>query len=142
MSSLFPTSNPKPSILVRDTTSSPPIPLALKLGDANLDGFPDVLFVSAQPSNKEYTPTLAISVGCDDSSTSRLVGDGASPAQELNAASPGKAKNEEVGPDAGCTTDGQGRRGFRVLQKGVAPMKQIVDARGVSFIDIDEDVRS
>ncbi|KAG6899532.1 hypothetical protein C0993_009348 [Termitomyces sp. T159_Od127] len=44
LSALFPDS---PSLLALDTTYTPPIPLSLKLGDANLDGFPDILLITA-----------------------------------------------------------------------------------------------
>lgn len=42
---------------------------------------------------------------------------------------------------AGCDAKGQGRRGFRLLQKGAGSLEAMNDARGVTFIDMDEDVR-
>ncbi|KIY68406.1 hypothetical protein CYLTODRAFT_374377 [Cylindrobasidium torrendii FP15055 ss-10] len=45
-------------LLVQDTTLSPPVPLPIKLGDANLDGFTDFLFIAGG------TPRLAYSVNC------------------------------------------------------------------------------
>ena len=50
------------SLLVLDTTYNPPLPIPLKLGDANLDGFPDLLLIAA--SGKSRTPKLLWSVPC------------------------------------------------------------------------------
>ncbi|KAF9009509.1 hypothetical protein BDQ17DRAFT_1348231 [Cyathus striatus] len=52
------------SLLVLDTTFNPAIPLPLKLGDANLDGFPDFLVITA--SGKDRIPHLVYSIPCDD----------------------------------------------------------------------------
>ncbi|KAF9551253.1 hypothetical protein CPC08DRAFT_316251 [Agrocybe pediades] len=57
--SLFPSS---PSLLVLDTTYSPPLPISLKLGDANLDGFPDILAITV--SGRDHTPNLVYSIPC------------------------------------------------------------------------------
>lgn len=58
---LFPSS---PSLLVLDTTYSPALPISLKLGDANLDGFPDILAITV--SGKDHIPNLVYSVPCAD----------------------------------------------------------------------------
>ncbi|KIM49554.1 hypothetical protein M413DRAFT_438743 [Hebeloma cylindrosporum] len=58
-SSLFSSSS---SLLVLDTTFDPPLPIALKLGDVNLDGFPDVLAITV--AGREQTPHLIYSVPC------------------------------------------------------------------------------
>ncbi|KAJ2926340.1 hypothetical protein H1R20_g10751, partial [Candolleomyces eurysporus] len=50
------------SLLVLDTTHSPPLPIPLKIGDANLDGFPDILLIAA--SGKTRTPKLLWSAPC------------------------------------------------------------------------------
>lgn len=50
------------SLLVLDTTHNPPLPVPLKLGDANLDGFPDILLIAAH--GKTHTPKLLWSVQC------------------------------------------------------------------------------
>lgn len=42
---------------------------------------------------------------------------------------------------AGCDANGQGRRGFRLLGRGAESLEAVYDARGVTFIDMDEDVR-
>jgi integrin alpha FG-GAP repeat containing protein 1 len=59
LASLYPDSQ---SLLVLDTTHTPPIPLPLKLGDANLDGFPD--FMAIVGSGKDRVPSLVFSVPC------------------------------------------------------------------------------
>ena len=41
----------------------------------------------------------------------------------------------------GCDVNGQGRRGFRLLQNGAESLEAVYDARGVTFMDMDEDVR-
>ena len=45
-----------------DTTFSPPLPVSIKLGDANLDGFPDFLIITG--SGKDRIPSLVYSVPC------------------------------------------------------------------------------
>ncbi|KAF8352219.1 hypothetical protein F5887DRAFT_874393 [Amanita rubescens] len=50
------------SLLVYDTSSQPPVPLPLKLGDANLDGFPDILMITV--SGRERIPALLFSTPC------------------------------------------------------------------------------
>ncbi|KDR81920.1 hypothetical protein GALMADRAFT_240232 [Galerina marginata CBS 339.88] len=59
VSSIFPST---PSLLVLDTTYDPSIPIPLKLGDANLDGFPDFLAITV--SGKDHIPNLVYSAPC------------------------------------------------------------------------------
>ncbi|KAF8968304.1 hypothetical protein BDZ97DRAFT_1655046 [Flammula alnicola] len=59
ISSLFPSTA---SLVVQDTTFYPPVPMPLKLGDVNLDGFPDLLAITV--SGKDRTPNLVYSVPC------------------------------------------------------------------------------
>jgi integrin alpha FG-GAP repeat containing protein 1 len=47
---------------VLDTTFNPPLPVSIKLGDANLDGFPDFLIITG--SGQDYIPSLVYSVPC------------------------------------------------------------------------------
>ncbi|KAJ3731690.1 hypothetical protein DFJ43DRAFT_1132384 [Lentinula guzmanii] len=105
ITSLFPDGT-APSLLVQDTTFSPSIPIALTLGDANLDGFPDMLLVVSTSQGR--TPKLVYSIPC----------------------ARGKA---------GCDQDGNGERGWQVATKGVETLDAVQDARGVSFVDMDED---
>lgn len=96
------------SLLILDTTNTPSIPIAPSIGDANLDGFPDMLLII------NGTPRLLISQSC----TKGL---------------------------PGCNSDGSGRRGWKEAGKGLSLnakiLQTITDARGASFVDIDEDVR-
>lgn len=91
LSSLYPSS----SLLVLDTTFSPPIPLSLKLGDANLDGFPDIIAITG--SGNDRVPGLVFSVpcakdvaGCSASGTGRrgwsVAKDGAEPLNRIKDA--------------------------------------------------------
>ncbi|PPQ63333.1 hypothetical protein CVT24_006706 [Panaeolus cyanescens] len=50
------------SLLVEDRSFNPPLPLSLKLGDANLDGFPDLLLISSAANNQ--VPHLVFSAPC------------------------------------------------------------------------------
>jgi hypothetical protein len=40
----------------------------------------------------------------------------------------------------GCAANGRGRRGWKVVQAGAEFLDTVVDARGVAFLDLDEDV--
>ncbi|KAJ3570120.1 hypothetical protein NP233_g4613 [Leucocoprinus birnbaumii] len=40
---------------------------------------------------------------------------------------------------AGCRSDGNGRRGWKVAEAGTVPLANVKDARGVTFLDMDED---
>ncbi|KAI0792754.1 hypothetical protein C8Q75DRAFT_751250 [Abortiporus biennis] len=111
ISDIFPSHSSRPlSLLVLDTTFSPPLPVPIKLGDANQDGFPDILAILAtgSGSRRERTPYLAYSVAC--------------------------AKGVP-----GCDAKGKGKRGWNVLQKGGDILASVKDARGVAFMDMDED---
>ncbi|KAF7298495.1 hypothetical protein MKEN_01374600 [Mycena kentingensis (nom. inval.)] len=93
---------PKSSLLVMDVTQAPSVPVSFKLGDTNLDGFPDLLFVVA--SGQDHTPKMVLSTPC---------GSGA----------------------VGCSHG----RGWSVATKGTEVLDGIKDARGVAFLDLDED---
>ncbi|KAH9890573.1 hypothetical protein C8Q73DRAFT_793017 [Cubamyces lactineus] len=113
LSDIFPPSSKSPTspgLLVLDTTQNPPIPVPIKLGDVNQDGFPDFLavVVTGTGSHRPRTPQLVISEPC-----ARGV--------------------------PGCNQDGSGRRGWHVVKKDVDPLKNIQDARSVAFLDMDED---
>jgi len=92
-----------------DTSYNPPLPVPIKLGDANQDGFPDILAIVASGSSAhpQRTPHLAYSVPC------------------------GKGV-------AGCDTKSR-RRGWSALHKGGEILGSVQDARGVAFLDMDED---
>lgn len=110
----------KSGLLMYDTSFSPPIPLPLRLGDADLDGFPDILLIATgEPhggilgigQKEDHTPKLLLSVPC----------------------APGLP---------GCAAKGKGgnKRSFHV-SSGSEVLDSITDASGVSFFDLDEDVR-
>lgn len=118
ISSLFPSDAGAIGLLVRNTGTVPFVPLPLKLGDANLDGFPDLLLIATSAPHGGFlgigdkadrTPKLIFSVPC----ASGVVG---------------------------CGPNGRGRRGWAVVTDDAAAMDAIVDANGVAFLDIDEDV--
>lgn len=98
-------------LLVLDTSQNPPVPIPIKLGDVNQDGFPDILAILASGvgTRSDKTPRLAYSVSC--------------------------AKGR-----AGCTSNGSGQRGWRFLEKGGEVLSAVKDARSAAFLDMDEDV--
>jgi integrin alpha FG-GAP repeat containing protein 1 len=106
------------SLLVQDPTFSvagQPLPVPLRLGDADLDGFPELLLVmqsTGSHNTARTSPVLASNVPCTS------------------------------GDIAGCGGKVDiTRRGWKVLQKGTDVLSTIHDARAAAFVDIDEDVR-
>ncbi|KAL1947265.1 hypothetical protein VTO73DRAFT_14226 [Trametes versicolor] len=99
-----------PSLVVMDTSQSPSVPVPIKLGDVNQDGFPDIMAIVATGSGSRMTrtPHLVLSVPC--------------------------AKGVP-----GCNGDGNGRRGWEVVRKDVGPLVGVQDARSLAFLDMDED---
>jgi integrin alpha FG-GAP repeat containing protein 1 len=93
---------------VLDTTFNLPLPVSIKLGDANLDGFPDFLIITG--SGKDRISSLVYSVPC-------------------------------AAGIVGCVQDGSGKRGWKVATEGVESLQAVKDARSLSFLDMDEDVR-
>lgn len=112
---LVPTSGrATPQLLVLDTTYDPPLPVSLKIGDLNLDGFVDIVSIVATPSPGDRsklakTPKIFGNVACRKGVT-------------------------------GCGPDGRGRRGWSVLGRDNNILEEFQDARGVVLVDIDEDV--
>lgn len=111
LADLFPPSSsaPAPGLLVFDTTYDPPLPVPLRAGDADLDGFPDalVVLVNGRGAARTRTPKLVMNVPC-------------------------------ASGIAGCT--GGVARGWLPARKGVEALESVKDARGVTFLDMDEDV--
>src|ERR1700761_8584315 len=107
------------AMLFFDHTFTPAIPQSIKLGDTNLDGYPDILFILAADPNGGYAdqtgdppyriPTVLASRPC--------------------------AKGV-----SGCDRNGKGPVGWARMQAGVEALSDIKDALSVSFLDIDEDV--
>ncbi|KAI0320316.1 hypothetical protein OF83DRAFT_1162494 [Amylostereum chailletii] len=96
-----------PALLVLDTTFSPALPVPPRLGDANLDGFPDLLFITGTTQDHTRKVRLVLSEPC---------GKGVS----------------------GCDSKGS-QRGWREVKKDVDAIESVGDARGVAFLDMDED---
>ena len=113
ISDIFPGS----SLVITDTRSSPSVPLPIRLGDANLDGFPDLLFVTAS------THGGVLGIGSATNRTPRL----------LRSMPCSKGVS-------GCDKSGHGPVGWQPVKKNVDALDSIVDASRAMFIDIDEDV--
>jgi integrin alpha FG-GAP repeat containing protein 1 len=114
----FPLSDLLPgSLVVQDPTFSiggSPLHVPIRLGDADVDGFPEMLLTvySTDSHNAGRTsPVLVSNVPC---TSADIAGCG------------GKVD----------TT----RRGWQVLQLGTQVLSGVSDARSAAFIDIDEDV--
>lgn len=107
LSTLLHSQSSSPSLLVLDTTFSPPLPVLPRVGDANLDGFPDLLLITSTTLDRARRPRLIFSEQC--------------------------GKGIE-----GCDVPGA-RRGWKEATRGVEPLQSIGDARGVAFLDMDED---
>ncbi|KAH9918403.1 integrin alpha N-terminal domain-containing protein [Epithele typhae] len=113
LSDLFPpteSSPAPPGLLVVDSSQSPAIPIPIKLGDVNQDGFPDLLMIVAtgSSSKRQRTPYLIESIPC------------------------GKGV-------PGCGSNGSGRRGWQVVRKDADALISVQDARSAAFLDMDED---
>ncbi|KAG8833578.1 hypothetical protein FRC17_010402 [Serendipita sp. 399] len=122
------------SLLMFDTTHTPPLPLPLKLGDANLDGFPDLLFIVVTPDN-ERTPKLAWSVAC----SSGEPGCPPIPEEKKRGLFRRQQIDDDDDDDSGPT--GVGGRGFVVASSvgDASILATFKDTRSVSFLDLDED---
>lgn len=98
------------SLLLFDVTFTPPIMLGLKPGDADLDGFPDLLVVVVDGHGDVYTPRLLWNVGC-----SRSV------------------------PGCGTEGNGR-RGFKVASGNAIELLEKMTDVRGVGWVDLDEDV--
>lgn len=99
-------------LLFSDTTYNPPLPVALKIGDADLDGFPDILAIVSHLSQyrMDNKPWMLRSIPCD---------------------------GKPLSDNGRCA---RGRRTFELVTHHVEALATINDARGVAFLDMDEDV--
>ncbi|KAM6500960.1 hypothetical protein JOM56_003974 [Amanita muscaria] len=59
LKSLYPEST---GLLIYDNSFQPPLPVPIKMGDVNLDGFPDMLLITV--NGRKRTPSLLFSVPC------------------------------------------------------------------------------
>lgn len=103
---------------MNDVTHDPPLPLPIRVGDLSLDGFPDLIIIVASAPEGGI-----LGVGASIDRTPYIL------------SSVPCARGI-----AGCNESGQGRRGFAVASTGSEALRQIVDARGVTVLDLDEDV--
>lgn len=94
------------SLLLFDTSFSPSLPVPLRIGDIDLDGFPDLVPIVVHKDGSR-TPRVLVSHPC----------------------SPGVK---------GCSSSFG--RTFGIQTKNTGALDKITDARGISFLDIDEDV--
>ncbi|KAG8786607.1 hypothetical protein FRC20_011034 [Serendipita sp. 405] len=123
------------SLLMFDNTHTPPLPLPLKLGDANLDGFPDLLFIIVTPEN-ERIPKLAWSVGCSSGEP------GCPPIpEERKRGLFSRQQLEDDDDDDDSGRAGVGGRGYVVASSNgdAGVLATFKDAKSVSFLDLDED---
>lgn len=122
------------SLLLADTSHTPPLPLPLRLGDANLDGFPDILAVTVGRASLDRIPVLLYNV----------------PGKKHSGSNGKRSFEESIGLQALFATGngtigassakiGTGRRGFTPATTGAEVLAEITDARGVAFLDLDED---
>jgi integrin alpha FG-GAP repeat containing protein 1 len=125
-----------------DTTHTPPLPLPIKIGDGDLDGFPDLLFIVVTKDDKRV-PKLAWSVRCG-------TGEPGCPAiQSQSSIKRFKEGTKRLfmsnlirrDDDAAVVDKKIGGRGFVVASSGgdASVLATFNDARSVSFLDIDED---
>lgn len=96
-------------LIMNDKSFQGTLPIPIRIGDYNQDGFPDLLVLSsAYGSAESGTVSLLQNLPCEDRY-------------------PGCGRN--------------GKRRFERVSKGAAALEKLKDARGASFLDIDEDVR-
>lgn len=96
-------------LIMNDKSFQGSLPIPVRIGDYNQDGYPDLLVLSsAYGSAESGTVSLLQNKPCEDRYP-------------------------------GCGKDG--RRRFETVKKGAEALERIKDARGASFLDIDEDVR-
>ncbi|CEL54545.1 T-cell immunomodulatory protein OS=Homo sapiens GN=ITFG1 PE=1 SV=1 [Rhizoctonia solani AG-1 IB] len=133
LNSILPNYN---SLLLTDTSHDPPLPIPLHIGDANLDGFPDILAVAVGEAAVDRVPVLLFSVpGKDGPSTS---------AKTLDSRAPGFSPHMQqlfgfAGNASIATSGTHHRRFFKSAKHGAEVLAEITDARGVAFVDLDED---
>ncbi len=124
MSSLFPTSSSDIQFLLHPP-STPSIPLPLRPGDFDIDGFPDLL--------------LTVTNSSISTSSGGIFGSSRGQGTQVRILENVPCKKGI----AGCDARGRGRRGLRVGSgKGWQVLNEIRDVEGASWIDIDDDASS
>ena len=149
---IFPLSDILPkqsSLLLTDTSHNPPLPLALRIGDANLDGFPDILAVVVGNPSTNRMPVLLFNVH----KSLRASSSSSMNANTHRSFEQNSYLQRSLGLDTRISMNTTGdvlvehsvpdkspRRAFRAVKDGAGPLHDITDARGVAFLDLDEDV--
>ncbi|QRW26836.1 Cdc73 family RNA polymerase II accessory factor [Rhizoctonia solani] len=124
------------SLLLTDTSHNPPLPIPLRIGDANLDGYPDILAVAVDEAGVNRVPVLLFSVPGKDGP---LISANALDSRGLEF-SPHVQQLFGVGRNVSTTSSGtHHRRFFKSAKRGAEALAEITDARGVAFVDLDED---
>ncbi|KAG8784926.1 hypothetical protein FRC12_018139 [Ceratobasidium sp. 428] len=124
------------SLLLADISHTPPLPLPLRLGDANSDGYPDILAVVVERAGVDRIPVLLYNLpgkhgpGASSSLTSSL-------GEDMQGLLMARNVTSEIGTRAAAK--GVGRRTFKPVKSGAEVLSEITDARGVAFLDLDED---
>ncbi|KAK0561093.1 hypothetical protein OC861_005983 [Tilletia horrida] len=111
-------SSAKPQIVITDPASNPATPIPMHLGDFNKDGYPDILL-------------LTTGAGLQTSSSSKKEG----------SSSDGRVwliQNVRDFQQGGPAFDGS-KRTLAVVEDGAEVLREIRDAKGASWIDVDED---
>lgn len=100
----------RPYIVTEDSSFAGQLPLALKLGDYNKDGYPDILLIASDSSGADQgSPVMLESVSCTKKR-------------------------------CGLQADQSSRRAFAPVGVRPNVLDDIDDAKVVSFVDIDEQV--
>ncbi|KAG8681103.1 hypothetical protein FRC08_015836, partial [Ceratobasidium sp. 394] len=126
------------SLLLADTSHTPPLPLPLRLGDANLDGYPDILAVAVGRAGVDRVPVLLynrpgkhVSSLSLSSAVRRSFGSAQGLLEARNMTNGGELEARAAKTGA--------RRTFKPVTNGAEALSEITDARGVAFLDLDED---
>ncbi|ELU43764.1 T-cell immunomodulatory protein [Rhizoctonia solani AG-1 IA] len=121
------------SLLLTDTSHNPPLPIPLRIGDANLDGYPDILAVAVDEAGVDRVPVLLFSVPGKDGP---LISANALDSRGLEF-SPHVQQLFGVGRNVSIMSSGtHHRRFFKSAKHGAEALAEITDARGVGTLDI------
>lgn len=123
-----------------DTTHTPILPLPIKIGDADLDGFPDLLFIVVTPDDMRI-PKLAWNIKCSMGEPGCPPLPQAQSKLKMLKDSVGKALLSDLTGRDELVEKKIGGRGFVAASSGgdASILSTFHDARSVSFLDLDED---
>lgn len=117
----------------------------MRLGDADVDGFPDILAVAVREGNIDRVPILLFSIPGKDAGVSKvkryLHSLEQETMQQLQEFGHRDTRNiTEAGAVRSTAAAKSLRRTFRSVKHGADALSEITDARSVAFLDLDEDV--